>query len=84
MGFFGEGGGGDEDLVNVMWRGIMTGYVIGVRAGRIAGWVLGCFIIFAMVFCIAAFLAGCDFARHFIATWKACSSQNHPSAEGPK
>ena len=74
MGFFGEGGGGDEDMVNVCWRAIKTGYFIGVRAGTVAGWVLGYLFKFAMVFCIAAFLAGGDFGRHFIATWKACST----------
>ena len=74
MGFFGEGGGGDEDMVNVIWRAIKTGYYVGVRAGTVAGWGLGYLFKFAMVFGIAAFLALGDFGRHFIATWKACST----------
>ena len=74
MVFFGEGSGGDEDIVNVMWRSIKIGYVIGIRAGTVAGWVLGYLFRFAIVFCIAAFLASGDFVRHFITTWKACSS----------
>lgn len=72
MGFFGDGGGG-EDIVNLLWQAIRTGYVIGVRAGTAAGWVVGhCFKI-AVVFCIAAFRASGEFVRHFITTWKACS-----------
>ena len=74
MGFFGEGGGGDEDIVNVMWRAIKIGYVIGIRAGAIAGWVLGQCLKIGIVFSIAAFLTSGDFVRHFIASWKACSS----------